>query len=334
MADSLYRPEESKGIWVWLEHDGKALEGVSLQLLAKGRELADAAGEKLVGFLMGHQLDALSKETLKYGVDEVIVAEDKLLKTYTTDAYSDAATQVITDMKPNVLLLGATPDGRDLAGRLAVRLRTGLTADCTDLVMKKDDPCQMLGEVWGFGGGIAAMIAIPKHRPQMATVRPGVFEPAKAAPKKKASVKRCKVTIDAKKIRTKVLERKIEEGVDLTKSSAIVVGGRGTKGDFSPINELARLIGGEVGCTRVAVDQGWVKHERMVGQTGVVTRPKVAVVCGVSGAMQFTVGIAAADKVVSINSDPEAPIFECSDYCVTEDLFKILPPLIKELKSK
>ncbi|MAG57053.1 MAG: electron transfer flavoprotein subunit alpha [Planctomycetes bacterium] len=335
MAASLIRPEEAQRIWVWLEHDGTSLEGVSLELLAKGRELADRSGEGLVGLLMGHELDSLADEALGYGADEIVVAEDPLLEVYTTDAWCDAAAQVVLEKKPNILLFGATPDGRDLAGRLAVRLRTGLTADCTDLEIKTDEPALMLAaEVTGFGGGVAAIIACKENRPQMATVRPGVFRPALRRSHGEEGVQsRCPVRIDPGRVRTRVLERRIGEAVDITKAEALVVGGRGVKGDFGLLETLAGLLGAELGASRVAVDEGWIEKDRMIGQTGSVTRPKVAIVCGVSGAMQFTVGIMEADTVVAINSDPEAPIFESADYCVVDDLFSILPPLIRELEN-
>lgn len=329
---SAYSPKDAKGIWVWIEHDGAALQGVSLELIAKGRDLAKSAKEPLVGLMIGDGIGDLAKEALKYGLDELVLIEDPKLKTYTIDAYTDVATQAVLDGKPNVLLIGATPDGRDLAGRIAVRTQTGLTADCTNLEMKKDDKAQLLGEVTGFGGGVAAMIACLKHRPQMATVRSGVFEPAKAGAAK-GKVRRFKAKVDASKIRSEILDRHIEEGVDLTKAEKLVIGGRGLQGNTDALNELARLLDAEVGASRVATDNGWIDKERMIGQTGVVTRPKLAVVFGVSGAMQFTVGITAADTVVAVNTDKEAPIFEASDYCVVGDLHKVLPHLIKELKG-
>ncbi|MBI4669452.1 MAG: electron transfer flavoprotein subunit alpha/FixB family protein [Elusimicrobia bacterium] len=366
MTKSLYQPEEAKGIWVYLEHDGKTFEGVSVELLGKAKELAKICQEPLIGLLLGHGTDKLAEEVLNHGVDEVLAADDPSLEHYRTDPHTQAAAQIILAEKPNIFLAGATTNGRDLAGRLAVKLRTGLSADCTnfeitaavpdrnsvpDVTSPRDfnrpfalergalrsgkDKNLLLSEVTGFGGGIAAMIACEKHRPQMATVRPGVFEPSISDPaKRKGKIRKIAVTIDASKVRTEIVERKVHGGgVDITKAKYLVCGGRGVKGDFKIIRELAKIIGAEVGATRVAVDEKWISKDHMVGQTGYVTKPKVALVFGVSGALQFTIGIQKADLVISVNEDPEAPIFQDSDYYVRGDLFQIIPPLIEELKK-
>ncbi len=324
-----------KGIWVYLEHDRGSFEGVALELIAKAKELAAACGDVAQGLLLGSRAAQLAEEALGYGLDEVFVADDALLEEYVTDSYTQAAAALINEHRPNILLIGATANGRDLAGRLAVRFKTGLTADCTNLEMKDYDGERLLaGEVTGFGGGIAAMIICPKGRPQMATVRPGIFKAAAPAHACHGKVTLCNVKIDASNIRTKVLQTQRESSThDVTKAKYLVIGGRGTKGDFSGIEELARLLKGEVGATRVAVDEGWVSRELQIGQTGYASRPKVAIVCGVSGALQFTVGIAESGKIVSINSDPESPMFESSDYCLVGDMFQILPALIKEVQA-
>ena len=333
MADSLYGAEQARGVWVWLEHDGELLASVSLELLAKGRELADKAGEPLTGFILGHEAGSLAEEALSRGVDEIVLGENPLLKNYTTDLYCAAAAEAVLKHKPNLLLLGATPDGRDLAGRLAVRLRTGLTADCTNMEMKPEDPSLLLSEVTGFGGGIAAIIACLRHRPQMATVRPGVFLAAAPAKKPGAALRRFSPGLEGVPRRAEIVERSIGAEVDITKAKFMVIGGRGIRGEFGLLMELAGLMGAEIGASRVAVDEGWIGKEHMVGQTGFVTRPKLALICGVSGALQFTVGVASAETVVAINLDRSAPIFESADYCVAQDLFKVLPPLIKELRN-
>ena len=275
----------------------------------------------------------LAGEASRYGLDEVWVVDHPLLGRYTTDAYVQAVHGAIARGKPDIFLLGATPNGRDLAGRLAVRLRTGLTADCTHLdVQASENGPLLLSEVTGFGGGIAAIIACKVRRPQMATVRPGVFPiPPRGAPSAEKTLRRLDVPLDPQNVRTRVLERKKEEGVDLTQSKRLVVGGRGVRGDFKLLGRLAQTIGAELGATRVAVDEGWISKERMVGQTGTVTRPKLAIACGVSGALQFMVGIQNAEVIVAINSDPESSIFEQADYCVQGDLFQVLPPLIEEM---
>jgi electron transfer flavoprotein alpha subunit len=325
----------TRGIWVFLEHEGGKLESVSLELLGKGRELADAAGEPLVGLILGASTAPLAAEAARYNVDEIITIEHPLLEPYTTDPCVQAVHRALAQQQPNILLLGATPNGRDLAGRLAVRVRTGLTADCTALEIKREENgAILLCEVTGFGGGIAAIIACKTRRPQMATVRPGVFPPPQAGESRKDTrITKIEISVHPETVRTKVLERKLESQGDLTRAKRLVVGGAGVHGKFELIEQLAQAIGAEVGATRVAVDHGWISKEAMVGQTGYVTRPKIAIACGVSGALQFMVGIQNAEIVVAINNDPEAPIFEQADYCITEDLFQILPSLIEELSG-
>lgn len=325
----------TKGIWIYLEQNKGIFESVALELATKGRELSRASGEKLQGFILGSKVAALSEEALEYGFDEVFVVDDPLLESYRTDPYTEAATQVLQKYQPNILLMGATANGRDLAGRLAVRFKTGLTADCTDLQVKKENNETLLvGEVTGFGGGIAALILCPKKRPQMATVRPGIFKALKSQETSHGKVTRVEASIDSKKIRTAIVETHQEElAYDVTKAKQLVVAGRGTKGDFSLLRELAQLLEAQIGVTRVAVDEGWASRELQIGQTGYASRPKVAIVCGASGASQFTVGLAEAGSIVAINTDREAPIFESADYCIVGDIFKVLPALIEEVKK-
>ncbi len=331
MIEPSYRPNEARGIWVHLEHeDGPRLVGVSLELLGRARVLADQRGEPLTGVLLGDGVEPLAAEAIANGADVVLVAEHPLLEPYTTDPHAKVMTSPILEHRPDILLLGATPNGRDLAGRLAVRLRTGLTADCTDLTIDEGSGL-LVGEVTGFGQGILATIQCPQHRPQMATVRPGVFPRPLPDSSRRGEVRRLPVDLTEADQRVRVLHRSIAKGTDITQAERLVIGGRGTSGDIALLKRLAHLIKAEVGGSRVAADEGWISHERMIGQTGSVTRPKLALVCGVSGALQFTVGIQDAGTVVAINSDPEAPIFEVADYCIADDLFQILPPLIEAL---
>ena len=331
MAKSLYDPKEARGIWVYLEQDQGKLESVSLELLGKARELANPAKLKVTGLLLGDKVAGLAQEAIAAGANEVLVAEHRLLRQYTTDGYTKVTTQVIMDGKPDILLLGATPNGRDLAGRIAVRVRTGLTADCTDLALAEEG--LLSGEVTGFGGGILAYIKCPNHRPQMFTVRPGVFSTPAPNTRRKGKVTSVPVELGKNDVKVQVLEHVIGEGVDITRAEVLVAAGRGCRGDFSLVQELAGLLGGEVGWSRVPVDEGWVSRDCMIGQTGYVTRPKLAIVCGISGAFQFTVGIEKAETIVAINSDEDAPIFEQADYCVVDDMFRVLPPLIEAIKS-
>jgi electron transfer flavoprotein alpha subunit len=228
--------------------------------------------------------------------------------------------------------LGATPNGRDLAGRLAVRLRTGLNADCTDLQLTPETGV-LVSEVSGFGGGVLALIEMQNHRPQMATVRPGVFLPGKADYGRAGDILSIEVKLSAEMIHTQIVERVIGDGVDLSQVPVLVAGGRGIDGDFDMLRQLAQLVGGDVGATRPPVDKGHIERERQIGQTGVVCRPKVAICCGISGAFHFVVGIQEADVVIAINSDPDAPIFDYADYCIVGDVHQIVPALIKELQE-
>ncbi len=331
MVASIYGVNDAiQAIWVYLEQDHGVLENVSLEMLSKGRALADQAGWKLVGLLLGGQVLNLSEAALAQGVDEVWLVEHPLLKDFTIEAYTHAVYQALAQAKPSIFLLGATPNGRDLAGRLAVRLRTGLNADCTGLSINPANGV-LVSEVSGFGGGVLALIEMQNHRPQMATVRPGVFPLSQPDQSGKGQVIPFQVEISPALVHTRLLERVAGEGVDLTRAPVLVAGGRGVDGDFPMLKKLADLLGGEVGATRPPVDEGHIERERQIGQTGVVCSPKVAICCGISGAFHFVVGIEKAELVIAINSDPEAPIFEYADYCIVGDVHQIIPELVAAL---
>lgn len=331
MVASLYgAADEQKVIWVFLEQDGGHLEAVSLELLAKGRDLADQAGWRLAGLLLGNGVSGLAATAVSHGADETVLVEHPLLEIFTVDAYAHAAFHALMEHRPSIFLLGATPNGRDLAGRLAVRLRTGLNADCTDLRLDPETGV-LISEVSGFGGGVLALIEMQQHRPQMATVRPGVFLPGMPDSFRNGKLIRLNVDLNETMIRTRVVERVVGQSIDLTQTPVLVAGGRGVDGRFEMLRELAELLGGDVGATRPPVDEGHVGRERQIGQTGVVCRPKVAICCGISGAFHFLVGIQEADIVIAINSDPDAPIFDYADYCVVGDVHQIVPALIEVL---
>jgi electron transfer flavoprotein alpha subunit len=332
MSPSLYSlDQEQKTIWVFLEQKDGRLENVSLELLGKGRELAGQAGWKLAGLLLGHEVSGLAAEVFAHGADELLLADHPLLDAFRVDTYAHLTYQALEANKPSIFLLGATPNGRDLAGRLAVRLKTGLNADCTDLRLNLESGV-LICEVSGFGGGILALIEMETHRPQMATVRPGVFPPEQPNYDRTGNLLSLQVNLNEEMIRTQIVERVVGQGVDLTQAQFLVAGGRGVEGDFDMLGELAHLLGGDVGATRPPVDDGYIERERQIGQTGVVCRPKVAIACGISGAFHFVVGIQEADVVVAINTDPEAPIFDYADYCIVGDVHEILPALIDILR--
>lgn len=325
--------EEHKSIWVYLEQTDGKLEGVALELLGKARSLADDAAWSLAGLVCGTEIGHLAEQAIAHGANEVWLADHPLLRDFTVDAYAHVACSALTQGKPSIFLAGATPNGRDLAGRLAVRLRTGLNADCTDLRLDVDRGV-LISEVTGFGGGVLALLEMPDHRPQMATVRAGVFPVGESESGRKGRVVGLPVDLEPEAIRTSVLERVRGQRVDLTQAPALICGGRGIDGDFAMLERLADLLGGEVGATRPPVDEGLIERERQVGQTGVVCRPKVAFACGISGAFHFVVGIQNAGEVVAINTDPEAPIFEFSDYCVVGDASKVIPALIEAMERE
>lgn len=332
MTASLYSPaEESKEIWVFLEQEGGELQPVSLELLCKGRELADAMGWSLTGLLLGHEVSGLAEIAFAYGAEQVLLAEHPLMKDFTIDAYAPVTFQALMNGKPSIFLLGATHSGRDLAARLAVRLRTGLNADCTDLRIQAPEGL-MISEVSGFGGGVLALIGMRSSRPQMATVRPGIFRVPENPTARKGELVRLPVDLSPEQIRTRVVEHHVSSVPDLTRTPVLVAGGRGVGADFSDLEKLAQLLGGEVGATRPPVDLGYIERERQVGQTGVGCSPKLAICCGISGAFHFIVGIEKAGTVIAINSDPEAAIFDSADYCVVGDAHKLLPELIRKLE--
>lgn len=327
MAASLYGlDQEAKSIWVYMEVDRDLLAGVSLELITKGRQVCDQLGWDLVGLLLGHKVSNLAAEGFAHGLDEIWLGDDPLLEYFTIEAYTHAAHQAILAAKPSVFWSGVTPDGRDLAGRLAVRLRTGLNADCTNLYMNPDDE-RLVCEVSGFGGGVLALIEMTEHRPQMATVRPGVFSIGSPEINRRGKIVPLDLSFSEDQIDTKMIERSVGEQVDLTSVPVLVAGGRGIDGDFEMLEKLAELLGGEIGATRPPVDEGHIERERQIGQTGVVSSPKVAICCGISGAFHFVVGIEKADLVVAINSDPGAPIFDYADYCIVGDVHEIIPAL-------
>jgi electron transfer flavoprotein alpha subunit len=316
------------GVWVYAERRGDSYRPVSLEILGRARGLADALGERLVTVTAGAG-EAPARELARFGADEVVAIDHPLLDRYDTRLFTELLERELRAGRPSVLFLGATRDGQDLAGRLAVRLRTGLTAHVTSLEV--DRQMRLVGWVPGFGGGIEAGIVCPDRRPALITVRPGVF-PLPSPGARPARVRVVRPTLDASALGSRrVGFEPRSDGVDLTRSDVLVIGGRGTDGDFGRLERLARCLGGEVGATRVATDSGWIDRERMIGQTGVVTRPKVAVVLGASGAVQFTVGIEKAGFVVAVNRDPEAPIFEAADLGLVGDLAPIVDHLLKRL---
>lgn len=327
------RESATQALWVYLEHRSGEISSISLELLGKARSLADQAEYDVVGLLLGEDLEALAADAIAFGADEVRLVQDPRLGTFNLEAFTHAAAQTIRAGKPSILLMGATHDGRDLAGRLAVRLQTGLNADCTDLILDVERGV-LISEVTGFGGGVIALLECLEHRPQMSTVRPGVFPLPERDVKRTGKLLPIDIEFDDEAFLTEILESDALAVIDLTQSEILICGGRGVEGDFDSLYSLAEMLGGEVGATRPPVDDGYIERERQVGQTGVVCRPKVAFCLGISGAFHFIVGVDQADLVIAVNSDPEAPIFEYADYAIVADVKEFLPALQLAFKAQ
>jgi len=328
---------KTKDLWVFVEtnEDGTA-KNVGLELLTPGKMMAKKQGGLLTAVVIGGQVDQAIEAASAYGADQVLVVEGSEYAHYSTDAYANAVCELVAKYGPTSMLIGATNNGRDLGPRVACRLKTGLTADCTALDIDEES-----GNVaWtrpAFGGNLMATIMCPNTRPQIGTVRPGVFKKSEATDAK-AVVIREDIHMDEKDIRTKVLEiihEMAAEEVNLEDAEIIVSGGRGVGGPdgFAPIKALAEVLGATVGASRAAVDAGWIPHAHQVGQTGKTVAPKLYIACGISGAIQHLAGMSGSDTIVAINKDPEAPIFDVADYGVVGDLFEVLPVLAEEIKK-
>jgi len=326
-----------KDVWVFIEHEQEKVSSVSFELLGEGRKLADAIGCKLCGFIFGKEVEGFVKEAIAYGAEKVYVTENPLLEPYRTDPFACAAVNLIRKYKPEIVLFGATIQGRDFAGNVATALETGLTADCTGLEI--DPETKYLKQTRpAFGGNIMATILdYPNYRPQMSTVRPKVFPMPSRDDSRKGEVIREPLPMTEDQIRTKVLEFiKGAEAVNLADAEIIVSGGRGigSAENFKVIRELAGVLGAAVGASRAAVDAGWIPYEHQVGQTGRTVRPKIYFACGISGSIQHQAGMKTSDIIVAINKDPEAPIFKIATYGVVGDLFTILPMIQEEFKKR
>jgi electron transfer flavoprotein alpha subunit len=326
-----------KDVWIVVEYDRKGVSHVALELLGKGRELADKLGSRLAALVLGESVSHLADDLFAHGADLAYVVEHPALKKYRTDPYVETAARLIRKHKPEVVLMGATTTGRDFAGALAAEIDTGLTADCTGLEI--DAATRNLVQTRpAFGGNIMAEIVCKRHRPQMSTVRPKVMELPKRRDGSKGQVVKEEVALNDEKFLTKVLEFVKEEGstVNLADANVIVSGGRGLQdpSNFKVVEELAKVLGGAVGASRAAVDAGWMPYPHQVGQTGKTVRPKLYIACGISGAIQHLAGMQTSDIIVAINKDPDAPIFKVATFGVVADLFKAVPLLTEKFRKR
>jgi len=330
---------EYEGLWVVGEitSDGK-LAMVTAELIGEGRKLAEELDTDVSVVLIGHDISDLADRVAGYGADRVYVVDHEALKRYRTQPFTNVLTGLINQHKPEIVLIGATSMGRDLASRVAARIKAGLTADCTELTINPET--KLLEQTRpAFGGNVMATILCEYTRPQMATVRPKVMAPMEFDESREAEVIEVPVNIDEKSIATKILEViKDETGsdVNLTEADIIVSGGRGL-GDpkhFALIEELAEVVGGAVGASRATVDAGWIPATHQVGQTGKTVHPKLYIACGISGAVQHLAGMSSSDCIVAINKDPDAPIFEVAHFGIVGDLFDVVPAMIEAIKER
>ena len=331
---------EYRGVWVFVEQTEGEPAKVSWELLGVGAELATKLGVELCALVIGENVEHLCREAFAHGAAKAYLVDAPVFYHYRTEAYVEASCHLIAKYKPEVILMGATGMGRDLAGAIATRVGTGLTADCTGLSI--DDKRNLMQTRPAFGGNIMATIMCDKFRPQMSTVRPNVMPMPVRRDNVDGMVIREEFTVPEESILTKVIEI-IRDGhsknaVDITGAEFIVSGGRGMMGpeNFAMLQELADELGGVVGASRSAVDAGWMPGDRQVGQTGKTVRPKIYIACGISGAIQHLVGMQDSDIVIAINRDKNAPIFEVATYGIVGDLFQVIPALtakIRELKK-
>ncbi|MGE5551330.1 MAG: FAD-binding protein [Bacteroidota bacterium] len=324
------------GVWVYAEQRHGHLADVALELLGEGRQLAETVKQPLAAVLLGQGVEHLAKELFAFGADRVYLAEHEALRDFTEDPYTQVLVDLARAERPNMILLGATALGRSLAPRVAARLGTGLTADCTGL---EADPAT--GDLHqtrpAFGGNVMATILCPNHRPQMATVRPRVFCPLAKDGTRTGELIRWDLSKTVFDLRAKILEVLPAEGekINLTEANIIVSAGRGM-GDpknLCLVKELADTLGATVGASRAVVDAGWISYPHQVGQTGKTVRPKIYIACGIHGAVQHLAGMQSSDVIIAINKNPEAPIFKVATFGIVGDALEVIPELIRSLKG-
>lgn len=329
--------EEYSGVWVFIEVDNeKNIEGVSLELLGAGRELADKLNVPLAGVLLGDQIRNLANQVIYSGADNVYMIDNPVLKQYRTEAYMKAVILLAEKYKPEIFLYGATPNGKDLASAVATDLNTGLTADTTMLDIDLEKRLLEASRP-AFGGNIMATILCKKHRPQMATVRPKVMKALEPDCNRNGQIIEEELRMREEDMRTKVIEvvKDVTKKANLSDAHVIVAGGKGL-GDmlgFQLIHSLAKTIGASVGGTRDVIEAGWLPHELQIGQTGETVTPKIYFAIGISGAIQHVVGMKNSEIIIAINKDSNAPIFDVATYGIVGDAHEVIPQLIEQFKA-
>lgn len=330
---------EHKGVWVFAEQRDGKLQKVSLELLGKGREIADKLGTELTAVVLGYNTKDISDNLLSYGADKVLACDSKLLVHYSTDAYTKVICDLARERKPEIIFIGATFIGRDLGPRVSARLHTGLTADCTGLDIDPETKNLMMTRP-AFGGNLMATIVCGNHRPQMSTVRPGVFSRLEKDNSRiiAEKIEKVEFNLTEEDIRTETEEviKLSKNIIDIGEASILVAGGRGVGSaeNFSKLEELAKVLGGTVAASRAAVDSSWADKAIQVGQTGKTVRPKLYIACGISGAIQHLAGMQDSEFIIAINKNPDCPIMKVADIALVGDLNKVLPELTDQIKAQ
>lgn len=324
-----------ESVWMFAEQRHAKLMGSSLEILGGGRKIADKLNTMLAAVLFGYGVENLAKELIAYGADKIYVADNSLLSVYQSEAYSTILADLIRQSNPEILLLSATAIGRDLAPTVAAKVKTGLTADCVELDVNEQR--QLLQIVPAFGGNVMATIICPKHKPQMATVRPGVMKSLDRDESRHGEITKVSTSIRKEDMKIRIVEVVTEKPrvLPIEGADVVVAGGWGVGSteNWKLIEELAEVLGGAVGATRPAVDEKWALEDQMIGVGGKTVRPKLYIGAGISGALQHTVGIQNSKVIVAINKDPNAPIFKGADFGITGDLYEIIPCLVNEIKK-
>ena len=326
-----------KNIWVFIETECGKPKNVGYELLNVARPLADQKGCPLIAVVIGKDIENVAKDAICYGADSAIIVDGLEYEHYTTDAFTKAMVTLVEKHRPETLMIGATNNGRDMGPRVSCRLKTGLTADCTEI-----DIDEKTGNIaWTrptFGGNLMATIMCPDNRPQMGTVRPGVFKKGAYDQSRTGEIIREDIHVSPEEIRTTLVERvnEITEAVNLEEAEVIVAGGRGVGSaeNFKLLEELADVLDGTLGCSRAVVDAGWMPYAHQVGQSGKTVAPKLYFAIGISGAIQHLTGIAGSDTVIAVNKDPDAPIFGVADYGIVGNLTEIVPALTESFKAR
>ena len=325
-----------KGVFVFVQQVDGVISSVSFELIGCGKRLAGDLETEVTAVLLGHKLAQLPEELALAGADKVLVVDKPELETYMTEPYTHVLAEIIKLKKPEIFLFGATAIGRDLAPRVSARIHTGLTADCTKLEIDPENKNLMMTRP-AFGGNIMATILCPDHRPQMATVRPGVMQRVQACAGAACPVEKLDIALpeDSLNVQIRKVVKKAMTCADISCADVLVSGGRGIgcAENFKVLHELAEALGGTVSASRAAVDAGWIQKDCQVGQTGKTVRPKVYIACGISGAIQHLAGMEESDVIIAINKDSSAPIFEVADYGIVGDVFKVLPMFTEEVKK-